>query len=133
MTRTIGLKEDIEFIEKTLAEGKEYISKGEPVQASEKLYKAVEESIKLLAQKQGLPEYEEAQREGRWWSRLLSRAARRLTRELGEERIVNAWTHAFDLHTWGFHECSLKVEDVEQDIPHVGWLVNYVKDLKGGR
>jgi hypothetical protein len=131
----MGIQEEVKFIEKILAEGNEYIGKGEPVQASEKLYKAVDESIKLLAEKKMLPEYEEAQREGRWWTKLLSRAARRLSRELGEERIVNAWTHAFDLHTWGFHERSLEVEDVEQDIPYVEWLVDYVKENlnEGGR
>ncbi len=126
-----NIEGDIEFVEKTLAEGREYVNKGDPVQASEKLYKAVEECIKVLAEKRKLPEYEEAQREGRWWSRLLSRAARRLTRELGEEGIANAWTHAFDLHTWGFHERSLGIEDVEQDVPYVEWLVDYTKgDLR---
>ncbi len=127
-TREMSLKEDIEFIEKILAEGNEYITRGDPVQASEKLYKAVEECVKLLAEEQKLPEYEEAQREGRWWSRLLSKAARRLTRELGEERIANAWTHAFDLHTWGFHERSLGIEDVKQDVPYVRWFVDYIKE-----
>jgi hypothetical protein len=107
------------------------------VQASEKLYKAVEECIKILAEKQRLPEYEEARREGRWWSKLLARAAGRLARDLGRKEIKDAWARAFNLHTWGFHERALcrgggkpspVLEDAEQDIPYVEWLVNYVKE-----
>jgi hypothetical protein len=52
-------------IERFLAEGRGYVEKGDPVQASEKIYKAVEECIKALAEKQRLPEFEEARREGR--------------------------------------------------------------------
>jgi len=116
------------FIEQFLAEGRRYVNKGDPVQASEKLYKAVEECIKVLAEKQRLPEYEEARREGRWWSKLLARAAGRLARDLGRKEIKDAWARAFNLHTWGFHERALLVEDAEQDIPYVEWLVNYVKE-----
>lgn len=119
--------EDIGFIEKFLVEGRDYINRGDPIQASEKLYKTVEECIKLLADKYMLPEYVEAEREGRWWSRLLAKAARRLARESGEARIKDAWAGAYDLHVWGFHEHSLSIEDVNQEIPYVEWLVNYTK------
>jgi hypothetical protein len=78
---------EFELIERLLAEGKEYIANGDPIQASEKLYKAVEECIKLLAEKEKLPEHEEFKKEGRWWSRLLSRSARTLARKLGERKI----------------------------------------------
>lgn len=124
------IKED-ELIEKLLAEGKEYISKGDPIQASEKLYKAVEECIKLLAENERPPEHEEFQKEGRWWSRLLSRSARTLARKLGERRIEEAWTVAFDLHVWGFHEKALGVEHIEPDIPYIEWLVDYTKNYAG--
>lgn len=124
---------EIDFIERFLTEGREYISKGDPVQASEKLYKAVEECIKVLAEKQGLPEYEEARREGRWWSKLLARAAGRLARDLKRKEIENAWARAFNLHTWGFHECALLVEDAEQNTPYVEWLVNYTEEALNKR
>ena len=124
---------DIDFIEKFFAEGKEYAKRGDPVQASEKFYKAVEECLKLLAERQRTPEYEEAQREGRWWTKLLERSARRLARETGEVRIKDTWAGAFALHVWGFHERSLTVEDVNQEIPYVEWFINYTKDyLKHG-
>jgi hypothetical protein len=47
----MNVKENIEFIEKFLADGNEYIKRRDPVQASEKLYKVVEECIKALTEK----------------------------------------------------------------------------------
>ena len=123
------VREDLQVIDEFLAEGKEYLAKGDTVQASEKLYKAVEECIKLLAEKEKLPEYEEARREGRWWSRLLLRAARNLAQRKSEEKIFVTWALAFDeLHIWGFHEKALSVEHVRLDVPHVEWLANYTKE-----
>jgi len=47
-------------------EGIENLNKGDVIQASEKLYKAVEETIKALAIRRGLPEATEALERGRW-------------------------------------------------------------------
>lgn len=58
----------IELAERYLAEAKEYISKGDAVWASEKLYKATKESIKALAEVHKLPETNEARRSGRWFT-----------------------------------------------------------------
>ncbi len=51
--------------EEIITKGKEYLAKGDAVQASEKLYKGVEECIKLLAEKHKLPEFEKAKEKGR--------------------------------------------------------------------
>jgi len=48
----------IELAEKYLAEAKEYMGKGDAVQASERIYKVVEECIKALAQHYNMPEHE---------------------------------------------------------------------------
>ncbi|MGQ9469333.1 MAG: PaREP1 family protein [Nitrososphaerales archaeon] len=119
--------EEVKLVRDLLDEGKAYLNKGDSMQASEKFYKAVEESIKLLAEKHRLPEYEEAIREVRWWARLLARAARTLASKLDEDRIEFAWSIAFDLHVWGFHERGLRVEDVKRDIPHIEWLIEYTE------
>ena len=119
--------EEFKLIDEFLAEGKEYLRKDDPIQASEKFYKATEECIKLLAEGEKLPEYEEAEREGRWWSRLLSRAARALSSKLGEEKIEDVWARAFDLHVWGFHEKALDVEHIKPDVSYIEWLVTYTK------
>ena len=123
----MDIEEDLKLIDRFLAEGREYISKEDPVQASEKLYKVVEECIKLLAERYRIPEYEEAMEDGRWWSRLLSRSARRLGQMTGERRIEEVWAEAFDLHVWGFHEKSLDIEHIKPDVAYVEWLVGYTK------
>jgi len=123
----VALEARVELAGKYLAEAKEYLAKGDAVQASEKLYKAVEECIKALAQRYDTPEHREAAREGRWWAQLLGKAARRLARELNEPRITDAWSRAFDIRVWGFHEAKYTVEDVKEDVGYVEWLLNYVK------
>jgi hypothetical protein len=55
------------------------VEQGDPVQASEKLYKAAEEAVKVLARRFALPEHEEAEGKGRWTAILLSSAVRSLS------------------------------------------------------
>ena len=124
----MAVREDLQVIDEFLAEGKEYLAKGDPVQASEKLYKAVEECIKLLAEKEGLKEYEEASKEGRWWSKLLARSASMLSTKLQRKEIGEAWKTAYNLHVWGFHERALGIEHINPDVSYVEWLVNYTKE-----
>ena len=111
-----------------LDEGREYITKGDAIQASEKLYKAVEECIKLLAEKYKLPEYRKAGEDGKWASYLLGKAAGRLADNLKEKEIGNAWAKAFEIHVWGFHEGKYDVEEIKRSVPYVEWLVGYVKN-----
>lgn len=113
-------------ISRLVDESKEYIAKGDPIQASEKLYKAVEECIKVLAERHKLPEYDEAKEDGRWRSYLLGRAARKLTSDLKRTEIEDAWVRAFDIHVWGFHEGKYGIEDIKLDVPYVEWLVGMV-------
>ena len=63
----IAAEARVELAEKYLAEAEESLAKGDAVQASEKLYKVVEECIKALAELYDTPEHREAAREGRWW------------------------------------------------------------------
>ena len=46
--------ERIRLVEKYMNEARDYLSKGDAVQAGEKLYKAAEEVIKALAEKYGV-------------------------------------------------------------------------------
>ncbi len=106
-----------------LLRAREELEKGDAVQASEKIYKAVEEALKVLACIHSLEECERARREGGWWSRLLARAARRLSRILGAPWIAEAWAEAFDLHVHGFHEHVYSVDDVAPVLPLAERLV----------
>ncbi len=56
-------KAHLELAEKLFREGIEFIAKGDVVQASEKLYKAAEESIKALALHLGIEEAKQAGQE----------------------------------------------------------------------
>ncbi len=123
----VALEARVKLAERYLAEAKEHLVGGDAVQASGKLYKVAEECIKALAQRYDTPEHREAVREGRWWAQLLGKAARRLARELGEPRIEYAWAVAYDVHVRGFHEAKYTVEDVKEDVGHMEWLLEYVK------
>lgn len=116
-----------------LRRGREELKKGDPIQASEKLYKAVEECIKILACLEGLEECSQARREGGWWTKLLSRAARRLARRLNKPLILEAWSQGYDLHVHGFHEHALTAEDVAETLPAVGELVTYTRNTLKSR
>jgi hypothetical protein len=125
----VALEARLEMAENYLREAEEYISKNNSIQASEKLYKAVEESIKTLAQLLDTPEYQTATKEGRWWTQLLGKAARRLSRLLDEPRLEYVWAIAYDIHVWGFHEAKYSTEDIRGDLDHAKWLLSYVKEI----
>lgn len=120
-----------EEISRFIDESKEYIAKDDAIQASEKLYKAVEECIKVLAEKRKLPEYEKADKDGRWRSYLLAQAAGKLAEDLKKKEIEDAWLRAFSIHVWGFHEGKFGVEEIKRNVPYVEWLVNYLKTQIG--
>lgn len=71
----------------------ELIEKEDAVQASEKLYKVVEDCVKLLAKLNSLPEYKKAIKEGQWWSKLLAKAVERLRDIYGEDVLMHGKLH----------------------------------------
>ncbi|MHA1616329.1 MAG: PaREP1 family protein [Candidatus Njordarchaeales archaeon] len=115
-----------ELAEKYFNEGKKLI-KEDPVQASEKLYKAVEEAIKALAIVENLEEILKRVRErGRWTVTDLDKAARKLSKKLGKW-VLYALSQAWDLHVWGYHEGKLDKEAIEERLPDIEKIINYVK------
>jgi PaREP1/PaREP8 domain containing family protein len=76
----------------------------DPVQASEKLYKAAEEAVKAVAVRLGL---EEALRLGRWT--LLFNAVNVIADRLGRGEVRYWWKSAWFLHVEGFHEARLRL------------------------
>lgn len=117
---------NIELISRVLDEAKECIDKKDAMQASEKLYKASEEALKLLSAKFGLPEYEEAKEKGRWTAPLLFSAVRKLSEEVNLD-IVNWWDHAWFLHVEGFHEARLNIEEVKFRLRFIEELVRIAR------
>ena len=104
-----------------------FLDKGDTVQASEKLYKAVEEAIKALAEHFGLPEFKEAEAKGRWTTTLLDRAVNRLCVLLKEPQILGWWDTAWYLHVEGFHEARLDVDRVKMRLPYVERMLDLAK------
>ncbi|ACP49023.1 PaREP1 family protein [Sulfolobus islandicus Y.N.15.51] len=88
----------IELAKKYIAEAEDYLKKGDAVQASEKAYKTAEEIVKALAEKFNIPEYQQASKEGRWYTYWLASAVNRLTKDLGW--VLNGWNSAYILHVW---------------------------------
>jgi hypothetical protein len=110
--------ERIGFINSLLSEAYAYVDKGDPVQASEKLYKVAEECIKTLAEHFSLEEVKVAKEKGRWTVTLLEKAVGKLVSKLGMD-VELGWVEANYLHVWGFHEVKLDVEDVKRRIPMI--------------
>ncbi|ACR41625.1 PaREP1 family protein [Saccharolobus islandicus] len=106
-----GIKLRLALARKYMTEAEEYLKKGEPVQASEKTYKVAKEVVKALAEKFNLPEYQQAVKEGRWYTYTLGSASASLSKMLGEW-VVNGWSIAYFLQVWGFHESKLSVTDI---------------------
>ena len=112
-----------------LSEALEYLRKGDSIQASEKMYKAVEECIKALAEKLSIPKYLEAVKEGRWYTDMLSKAAKTLSKKLNAPFINIGWGVAHDLHVWSFHEAKLGVEYVEAVVPIIKQFIEECKKI----
>jgi hypothetical protein len=118
----------VELAERFLAEGRELIDK-DPVQASEKLYKAAEEAVKALAIALNLEEARKAVESGGWWSKLLEKAAQGIAKALGVKEFILWWDAAYKLHVDGFHEAKLSSEDVKDRYGYIEEMVNQAKRI----
>ena len=119
-----------ELAKKYIAEAEDYLKKGDAVQASEKAYKTAEEIVKALAEKFNIPEYQQASKEGRWYTYWLASAVNRLTKDLGNW-ILNGWNSAYILHVWGFNEVKLSTSDITEYLRKVKEMLdNVIKILE---
>ncbi|ADN49786.1 PaREP1 family protein [Vulcanisaeta distributa] len=118
----------IELARKFITEARERLNTGDSIQASEKAYKAAEEVVKALAEKFNIPEYQQAIKEGRWYTHQLSSAASKLSRTLGNW-VLNGWSSAYLLHVWGFHEAKLSADDIVGYVNEVERMVKEAEKL----
>jgi hypothetical protein len=112
-----------------LNSARKYFEEGEaltdmdPVQASEKLYKACDEAIKALAIHHGLSEIlARVEERGRWTVTELEKAVETLSDRIGEW-VLASWDAAWALHVWGFHEARLDNEAVRRRAERVRRLI----------
>lgn len=116
----------IEELDRMFKEAFLYIDRGDTVQASEKLYKVAEESVKMLAKLHNLAEYREAKKRGRWVTGLLFRAVDRLSEIYGLD-FSKAWSSAWTLHVEGFHEGKLPTNVVRSYASIIEDILNILK------
>jgi len=123
-----GLRLRLELARRYLNEAEDYVRRNDPVQASERAYKAAGEVVKALAEIHNLPEHQEALREGRWYTYMLFTASSKLSERVGEW-VSLGWNTAYSLHVWGFHEAKLSTGDVEVALKVVKRMVDKFEGL----
>lgn len=121
----MAISKRIEIIKNLFAEAEEYLTKGDAIQSSEKVYKAAEECIKALSEHYNLPEVKEAEEKERWTVTLLEKAVRKLSDKISID-VQIGWDAANYLHVFGFHEAKLEVENVKARIPLIKRLIELI-------
>ena len=138
LVRTLNLDPQVvsdihlELSLKYLGEGRALVNR-DPVQASEKLYKAAEEAVKALAVFYNLQDIlSRVEGRGRWVASDLEKAVEAISERLGGwflQSCDNAWA----LHVWGFHEAKLDSKAVEIRLPYVERMVLEAEKIIRGR
>ena len=112
----------LELSHRYLEEGRALVDK-DPVQASEKLYKAAEEAVKALTIFYNLQDVlAGVEEKGRWAVSYLEKAVEAISEKLGGW-FGEAWDRAWALHVWGFHEAKFDSKAVEIRLPYVERMV----------
>ncbi len=116
------VESNLELSAKYLDEDKSLIDKN-PIQASEKLYKAAEEVVKALTIYFNLSDIIEKVDEKKLWTVTeLDKASRLISEKLGKW-FRSSWDAAWALHVWGFHEAKLDSESVRDRLPDIEKMV----------
>lgn len=118
----LDAKQHLEYALKYFGEGKSLTDK-DPVQASEKLYKAAEEVVKAFTVHFNLTDIiRRVDERGRWTATELEKAVLRISEKLGEW-FFDSWDKAWTLNVWGFHEAKFDTEDVKRRLPAIEKMV----------
>lgn len=119
---TVSVESHLELSMKYLNEGKSLIDK-DPIQASEKLYKAAEEVVKALTIYFNLSDImEKVNERKRWTVTEMDKASRFISEKLGKW-FRSSWDTAWALHVWGFQEAKLDSESVRDRFPDIEKMV----------
>jgi len=128
LVRTLNLDPQVvsdihlELSHRYLGEGRALVNR-DPIQASEKLYKAAEEAVKALAVFYNLQDVlAGVEEKGRWTVSYLEKAVEAISEKLGGW-FLQSWDNAWALHVWGFHEAKLDSKAVEMRLPYVERIV----------
>ena len=131
MSAELDAEQHLNLALRCLEEGKKLVDE-DPIQASEKLYKASEEAVKALAYCFNLGDVlERVGKRGRWTVTELEKAVGAISRKLGRW-FGAAWDRANYLYALGFHEAKLDSEDVKERLPDVERMVLEARRIVGG-
>ena len=112
----------LELAVRYLEEGRKLVDT-DPVQASEKIYKAAEEVVKALTIHFNLKDIlEDVEKSGRWSVGKLEKAVLSISDKVGDW-FRSSWDTAWALHVWGFHEAKFDAEDVRRRLPSIDRMV----------
>ncbi len=138
LTRALNLDPQVvsdihlELSHRYLEEGRALVGR-DPVQASEKLYKAAEEAVKALAVFYNLQDVlAGVEEKGGWTVSYLEKAVEAISERLGGW-FLQSWDNAWALHVWGFHEAKLDSKAVEIRLPYVERMVLEAEKIVRGR
>jgi hypothetical protein len=121
----------LELAERFLEEGKALMDK-DPIQASEKFYKAAEEVVKTLTMYYNLSDIlKTIERKGRWTVTELEEAVELISQRVGEW-FITSWDSAWAVHVWGFHEAKLNSKAIKIRVPYIERMVLKAKKLIRG-
>jgi hypothetical protein len=119
---SIKLEHHLKLALKYFKEGKNLADK-DPIQASEKLYKAAEEIVKTLTVYFNFSDVlENVKKRGRWTVTELEKAVEAISERFGEW-FIGAWDMAWALHVWGFHEAKLDSKAVKLRLPYLERMI----------
>jgi hypothetical protein len=128
----VAVEAHLELSLKYLDEGRALVNR-DPVQASEKLYKAAEEAVKALAIFYNLQDIlSRVEDKGRWTVSYLEKAVEAISERLGGW-FLQSWDNAWALHVWGFHEAKFDSKAVEIRLPYVERMVLEAERIIRGR
>jgi len=126
-----GYKSAVEHLDlalRYLEEGRNLADK-DPVQESEKLYKAAEEAVKAMALALNLDEARKAVEQGKWSSTLLFDVIDDIAIKLNIKELPLWWRAAWVLHVEGFHEARLGGERIKKDYKYIEEIVEVAKKV----
>jgi len=128
----VAVEAHLELSRRYFGEGRALVGK-DPVQASEKLYKAAEEAVKALAIFYNLQDVlAGVEEKGRWTVSYLEKAVEAISERLGGW-FLQSWDNAWALHVWGFHEAKFDSKAVEMRLPYVERMVLEAEKIIRGR
>ena len=118
MSGGVDAKDHLELALKYFEEGRSLVDR-DPIQASDKLYKAAEEVVKSLTIHFDLSDIiKRVGERGRWTATELEKAVEAITEKVGEW-FRYSWDAAWVLHVWGFHEAKLDSKAVKLRLPGI--------------